>query len=184
MVHMRDLSVKQQLFFDFLGFFLMGIITANFFGAESFQMNGSLTRYFLKQFQYVQIDVEQLLWRVCCNRLAFFTVLVFLLILTKGKLVHVLFVAWSGFAYGYFCVMLISSFGVMGLLLCFFALFPHFFFYVPVYLGLVDLSMCRREFVGWKSLVAGIILLMGLAVGIFLESYMNPIVLQKVLKLF
>lgn len=183
-MHIRELSVKQQLFIDFLIFFLIGIVAANFLGVESFQKNGSLTRYFLKQFQYTQIDSHELLWCVCCNRLCIFLMLAFLCIMTKEKPVHVLFVAWSGFAFGYFCVMSISGFGARGLLLCLIALFPQFLFYVPVYLGLVELSVRRREYMAWRGIVAGILLLLGLVVGILLESYINPIILQKILKFF
>ena len=55
-MRVRELTIKQQLFIDFLVFFLVGIVLANLLGADSFQKNGSLTRYYLKQFQYAGIQ--------------------------------------------------------------------------------------------------------------------------------
>lgn len=183
-MRVRELTIKQHLFIDFLVLFLAGIVLANLLGADSFQKNGSLTRYYLKQFQYAEIQPQELLWHVGSNRLVLFLALLVLGTIPKGKLVHLLFVAWSGFAYGYFCVMSISAFGAKGLFLCFLALFPHFFAYVPAYLGLVELSGRRREHTGWRRITAVLFLLTVLFVGILLESYVNPLILQKVLKIF
>lgn len=183
-MRVRGLSLKQQMFLDFLLCFLAGIVLANLLGSDSFQKNGTLTRYYLKQFQYADIRSPELLWHVSCNRLIIFVALLVLGTIPKGKLVHILFVAWSGFAYGYFCVILLSAFGVKGLILCFLALFPQFLAYVPIYLGLVELSMHRREHSGWKGIAAVAFLLLVLVIGILLESYINPSILQKVLKIF
>ena len=183
-MRVKGLSLRQQMFVDFLLCFLVGIVLANLLGAESFQKNGTLTRYYLKQFQYADVRSQELLWHVSCNRLLIFFVLLVLGTIPKGKLVHVLFVAWSGFAYGYFCVLSISAFGIKGLLLCFLALFPQFLAYVPAYLGLVEVSVHRREHGGWKGFAAITVLLLLLLVGILLESYINPSILQKMLKIF
>lgn len=183
-MRVRELSLRQQLFIDFLICFLVGIVLANLLGADSFQQNGSLTRYYLKQFQYTDIQSQELLWHVGSQRLLLFLALLALGTLSKGRLVHVLFVAWSGFAYGYFCVISISAFGAKGLVLCLLALFPQFFAYVPAYLGLVQLSEHRREHAGWKGMAAVVFLLAMMVTGILLESYINPFILQKVLKIF
>ena len=183
-MRVRKLPLKQQLFIDFLACFLIGIVLANLLGADSFQKNGNLTRFYLKQFQYADVQAQELLWHVGCNRLLLFLSLLALGTIPKGKLVHILFVAWSGFAYGYFCVISISAFGAKGLLLCLLALFPQFLAYVPAYLGLVQLSEHRREYTGWRGIAAIIFVFVVIFVGILLESYMNPLILQKVLKIF
>ena len=183
-MHVRKLPLKQKLFIDFLVLFLFGIVLANLLGADSFQKNSSLTRYYLKQFQYAEIRTQELLWHVACSRLALFAVVLALGLFSKTILFHALFVAWSGFSYGYFCVLAISAFGAKGLILCVLALFPQFIVYIPVYLGLVQLSERRREHTGWKKFAAVICLLIGMVAGILLESYINPLILQKVLKIF
>lgn len=183
-MRVRKLPFRQQLFIDFLSCFLVGIILANFMGADSFQKNGSLTRYYLKQFQYADIQLQELLWHVGCERLTLFFILLIPMMIPKGRIMHGLFVAWSGFAYGYFCVMSISAFGMKGLLLCLLALFPQFCVYVPVYLGLVELSVHRRTYSSWRGITAVFIFLIILIVGILLESYINPLILQKMLKIF
>ena len=183
-MRIKGLSLKQQMFVDFLLCFLAGIVLANLFGTESFQKNGTLTRYYLKQFQYAEVRSQELLWHVGCNRMTIFLVLLVIGTITKGKLVHALFVAWSGFAYGYFCVLSISAFGMKGVLLCLLALFPQFLAYVPVYLGIVEFSVHRREHGGWKGLAAIAVLLLVLILGILLESYINPSILQKMLTFF
>ena len=178
----RELSLRQQLFIGFLACFFAGILMANFLGADIFQENGSLTRYYLKQLQYAEIEPRQLLWHVCGNRLPLFFALLLLGSIPRGKLVHAVFVAWSGFAYGYFCVMTICGYGARGLILCVAALFPQFLFYVPVYLGLVELTDGRdRNRKGFRYLLAVLLLFSGLLAGILLESYANPMILQKML---
>lgn len=182
MSHARELSLRQQLFIGFLACFFVGILMANFLGADVFQKNGSLTRYQLKQLQFAEINPQELVWHVCMNRLPLFFVLLVLGSVPRGKLAHAAFVAWSGFAYGYFCVMAICGYAAKGLILCALALFPQFLCYVPVYLGLVELSERHgRERKRVRYLLAVLLLLAGLFAGILLESYANPIILQKML---
>lgn len=178
----REFSLRQQLFFGFLACFFVGILTANFLGADIFQENGNLTRYYLKQLQYADIQPQELLWHVCANRLPLFFALLILGSIPRGKLSHAVFVAWSGFAYGYFCVMAICGYGAGGLILCVIALFPQFLFYIPVYLGLIEFADSHdRKRKGFRYLLAVLLLLAGLFAGILLESYVNPIILQKML---
>ena len=180
----RELSVRQQLFLVFLAGFLLGIVGANIFVAEGFQGNGSLTRYFLKQFQYTQIDFYEVLWEVCVNRLGIFLFLLSVGLMRGGKWFYTGFAAWSGFAYGYFCVLSIGAFGSGGLLLCIAALFPQFICYISVYLGLVMLCVQQRRKDMWRGLAARLVLFLVLCAGMLLESYINPIILQKMLKIF
>lgn len=181
---MRELPLKQQLFIDFLACFFIGIVLANLLGVDGFQKNGSLTRYYLKQFQYTTVQPLDLLWHVGCSRLTLFLALLALGTIPRGKAVHILFVAWSGFAYGYFCVLSIGAFGAKGLLLCLVALVPQFLLYVPAYLGLVRLSERHREHRGWQRLAAVVFLLAALMIGILLEAYINPLIVQKMLSFF
>lgn len=183
-MQVQKLSQKQKLFLDFLVLFLLGIVLANMLSADSFQQNGSLTRYYLKQFQYADIQTQELLWHVGCSRMILFVVLLVVGSLSKTLWFHILFVAWSGFAYGYFCVLTIGAFGAKGLMLCVLALFPQFLAYIPVYLGLVQLAGQQRTRAGWRRFAAIVCLLLGMVGGILLESYINPIILQKVLKIF
>ena len=183
-MQVQKLSLKQKLFLDFLIFFVLGIVLANLLSVDSFQQNGSLTRFYLKRFQYADIQAQELLWHVGCSRMVLFVVLLVFGLLSKTIWFHTLFVAWSGFAYGYFCVLAIGAFGAKGLLLCVLALFPQFLAYIPVYLGVVQLSVHRRSYPEWQRLAGITCLLVGMAAGILLESYINPIILQKMLKIF
>lgn len=183
-MRVREWSMRQQLLIDFFLCFLLGILAANLFGIENFQSNGSFTRYFLKQFQYAQLDFYELLWTVGSSRLMLFAALLLVGMLSKGKLVHFGFIAWSGFAFGYFCVMTISGFGAKGLLLCAAVLFPQFLVYVPVYVELALLCIrCRRR-ERWRLTAACALLFAVFGIGILLESYINPIILQKILNFF
>ena len=183
-MRVRKLPLKQQLFIDFLAWFLVGIVLSNLIGADSFQKNGNLTRYYLKQFQYTDIRMQDLLWHVGIQRFILFLILLVLKMIPKGKIVHMLFAAWSGFAYGYFCVVLIGAFGAKGICLCLVSMFPQFLAYVPAYLGLIQLSEHRSEHVSIHNVASYLFLLIVLVVGILLESYVNPLILQKVLKIF
>lgn len=179
----RELSVKQQLFIVFLTCFLAGIVTANFLSVESFQKSGSLTRYFLKQFEYTQISYYDVLWKVGCNRITIFLCLVLAGLMRGGKWFYGVFVAWSGFAYGYFCVLAISAFGSVGLLLCVVALFPQFMIYVPVFVSLCMLCVQQRRRNLWRDMGVYLLLTLALCMGMLLESYINPMILQKILML-
>lgn len=180
-MHTRKLSVKQQLFLVFLVCFLLGIVTANILIAEGFRESGSLTRYFLKQFQYTQINFCEVLWNVCCNRLWVFLLLLAVEWMRGGRWFYGAFAAWSGFAYGYFCVLAISVFGSGGLLLCVAALFPQFICYIPVYIGLVMLCVQQRRRDVWRTVAVCLVFFLIWCMGILLESYINPMILQKIL---
>lgn len=183
-MHLRSIPLKQQLFAEFLICFLAGIILANLLGTDTFQKNGNLTRYYLQQFRYSSIQSKELLWHVGCQRLILILLLLAFSLLPKGKTVHWVFIAWCGFAYGYFCVLLISACEAKGLLLCLVALFPHFCAYIPAYLGMVQLSERRRDQSPWQRLASIGVVLVLMILGILLESYANPVILQKVLSFF
>lgn len=183
-MRVRKLPLKQQLFIDFLAWFLAGIVLSNLIGADSFQKNGTLTRYYFKQFQYTDIRMKDLLWHVGSQRLTLFLALLVLTMIPKGKIVHMLFAAWSGFAYGYFCVVLIGAFGAKGICLCLLSMLPQFLAYVPAYMGLIQLSEHRSEHASFRNVASYLFLFIVLVVGILLESYVNPLILQKVLKIF
>ena len=178
------LSFKQALFIDFLVCFIFGIILSNLLGSDAFQKQGNLTHYYLQQFQYTQFQFEDLLWHIGSQRIVLFFLLLAFSLLSKGKIVHTLFVAWCGFAYGFFCVMLIAACGAKGLLVCMSALCPHFFAYVPAYLGMVQLSDQRRTTSKWGRWGAVGVIFLLVIVGILLESYANPMLIQKILNFF
>lgn len=180
----QEASVKSILLADFFLLFICGILAANFFGIRLPGDSEGLTLYYLKQFQYAVLDNEELLVHIAGSRIVVFTILLSTGMLRKDLLVHIIFVAWCGFAYGYFCVILIGGFGVKGVLLCVLALFPQFLVYVPDYIGLEAITNRKTFISAGRQIGAILILFLGLLMGILLESYINPWILQKILKFF
>lgn len=180
----QEASVRSILLTDFFLLFICGIFAANFFGIGLSGDSEGLTLYYLKQFQYAVLDKEELLVHIAGSRIILFAVLLSIGMLRKDLLIHLIFVAWCGFAYGYFCVILIGGFGAKGVLLCIAVLFPQFLVYVPDYIGLEAVTNYKKMISKGKQFVIILVLFLGLLLGILLESYINPWILQKILKLF
>lgn len=184
MVKSQEISVKSTLLAVFFLFFVCGIIAANLFGIDSTRYSNGLTLYYFKQFQFAQLDMEDLFYYIADRRLKLFAVLILASMLRRDVVVHIIFSAWCGFTYGYFCVILLGCMGAKGLLICLAALFPQFICYVPSYIGLVRLTAHKDESGICSKSLYFLLIIAGMAGGILLESYINPIVLQKMLKIF
>ena len=177
-------SLKQQLFMVFLVFFVVGIVVVNVTATEMIQNQNALFQYFLKQFQYAKVDAYDLLWCVTWQRVQILCLLLLFGMCVFYKWFYGLFVAWSGFAWGYFCVLALGCFGAKGFLLCIVALFPQYLFYVPTFLLLVEIYMHRGMYKGKKRIGMYAVIFSSLLIGILLEAYVNPVFLQKILKIF
>lgn len=182
-MHQRKCQSRQQLLVVFLFGLVAGSLAGNYLTAGGITDQGALTRYYIKQLQYVTPDIHALLWQVGCSRMIVFASVCLFAVLLRGRYVHSCFAAWSGFSYGYFCVLLIRCFAVKGLLIGAAALFPQFLIYVPLWLVLVEWSSHYRLRDYGRNFAVGGLLVIGLVVGILLESYINPPLLQKILKI-
>ena len=153
----RILAVCHLDMIFFVSFFV-GILWANFIGDRS------KNRFFMLNEYYLLLS---------------FTVV--------GILIQILFILYFGVSFGFLCVMAITNFGWKGILYMGGFLFPHYIFYIAGYLLFLkifwkkkeDMAMTQKELV----MQTGMIVLL-FVIGLLVESYVNPIFLKKMLKIF
>lgn len=175
--------------------FLAGIVLANTLGVEELRHYGILNEYFVKQLLYASINYDDLLFYVAENRGAVFLLLFLLGITRIGIPTHFVYLAWNGFSFGVAMVSVIVNFGIRGIPVLCALLFPHYLFYIPLYLILFGLScyLGKREMKRQSAsgglpekvlFLGGIVMTLGLFfIGIMTESYVNPLIMKKLVKI-
>lgn len=105
---------------------------------------------------------------------------------------------WQGFSVGFMLSTAIAKYGMKGIFLVLGSLFPQYLFYFPVYILCCYLASYLRQrmrqdrigngsdrgyiYGAWLTAAVGILLIF--LAGVFLESYVNPTILKKILKFF
>ena len=161
--------------------FLAGIVLANTLGVEELRHYGILNEYFVKQLLYASINYDDLLFLLGITRI--------------GIPTHFVYLAWNGFSFGVVMVSVIVNFGIRGIPVLCALLFPHYLFYIPLYLILFGLScyLGKREMKRQSAsgglpekvlFLGGIVMTLGLFfIGIMTESYVNPRIMKKLVKI-
>lgn len=175
--------------------FLAGILLANALEVEQLKQYGILNEYFVKQLLYASINYNDLLFYVAENRGMVF-ILLFLLGITRlGIPAHFVYLAWNGFSFGVAMVSVIVNFGIRGIPVLCALLFPHYLFYIPLYLLLFGFTcyLGKKEMTrqspsaglsGTALFLGGVLLVLVLFfMGIMTESYVNPQVIKKLVKI-
>lgn len=177
---------KRWLFLFFISFFL-GILYANFYGREA-NLN-----YIISQYKYKDVDSSGLFLYCLGKRMM---PVLFLGIMGVSFLeipMIYLSILWQGFSFGVLLSIVVMKLSLKGIIIGIAAILPQFLIYVPVYIYLYRLcyeqcsSMYGTKYLnGKKSLLRYIaifvVLLIFLTGGIFLESYVNPILLKSIIK--
>lgn len=180
--------------------FILGILLANFMGREKTAGAGVLNDYFIEKFKYGSINKENLFFYIMGERMPFAILLLLLAFSSLGLAIGILNLGWQGFTIGFMLSAAIGKYGANGILLVLAGLFPHYIFYLIVYTGYCSitiflrqrLSMCvktgsvSREQIRLYGIgvLLGLLLLFVFITGIFLESYLNPLILKNILKIF
>ena len=176
-----------------------GILLANLVKSELLSGTELLGENALLQVRYAVIDSKSLFLRLLGQRLGE-AILLMLLSTTFLGLAAVWFYAFRyGMSLGLLLTVLLAEHGIRGLLLLVAGLLPQMLVYVPVWALLLALAerTCRRLYylngneglAGLKrmgihlSAQTGLLLFM-LAVGCWLEAYVNPYLLRLVVKIF
>lgn len=181
-----------------LGAFVAGIFMANLMGREAVSNAGILNDYFVEKFQYTEINGESMFFYVIGERVPMLLLLLLLAFTSLGIISGILMLTWQGFSIGFMLSTAIAKYGGKGILLVLGGMFPQYLFYFPVYLLYCCLALCLRQklygegkersgerrYIYGAGLAATVGLLLVYVAGIFLESYLNPIILKKILKIF
>lgn len=175
--------------------FLAGIFTANLMGREEVANAGILNDYFVEKFQYSQVKGDSLFFYIVEERLPMLLLMLLLMFTSLGILSGVLVLGWQGFSIGFMLSAGIAKYSVKGILLVLGGMFPQYLFYFPVYLLYCWIVLFlrqrlwgeergtgtdRRLLYGAGVLSAAALFLVFTA-GVFLESYLNPVILKNIL---
>ncbi len=177
--------------------FVAGIFTANLMGREAVSNAGVLNDYFIEKFQYAQVDGQNLFFYIVGERLPLLLLLFVLSFTSFGIIGGILVLSWQGFSVGFMLSTGIAKYGIKGIVLVLGGLFPQYFFYLAVYVCYCYAAVFLRQRLSKegkeireRKLAYGMggisfaVLLLAFAAGIFLESYVNPMVLKYILKIF
>ena len=177
---------------------VVGIFVVNL--GKSFLLDNTslLDEATLYQMKYMTVDNNALFWYVFRRRI--FCVLFLLIASTTylGLVVCRGVVVWYGFSAGVFLATLTVRYGIKGVLLAVVSVFPQYILYVPMLLML--LVLCEQLFRGIYYRNGDVVtedkkttmtrsgkvflIIMVMAVGCLLESYINPYFLLGFLKVF
>ena len=178
-----------------LGAFVAGIFMANLMGREAVSNAGILNDYFIEKFRYTDINAEHLFFYILEERLPPLLLLLFLMFSALGLLSSVLVLGWQGFSVGFMLSTGIAKYGLKGILLVLGGLLPQYVCYLAAYGGYFGFALFLRQrlrgeyflekkYAYGMGALAAILLLLLFVTGIFLESYVNPIILKNILKFF
>lgn len=181
-----------------LGAFTAGIFVANLMGREAVSNAGILNDYFVEKFQYTEINGQNLFFYIIGERVPMLLLLLLLTLTSLGIAGGILMLDWQGFSVGFMLSTAIAKYGMKGILLILGSLFPQYVFYFPVYILYCYLAVylrrrmykdragngSDRRYIYGAWLIAAIGILAVFITGIFLESYINPTILKKILKFF
>lgn len=168
-------SGKHFVLYYMLGFFA-GIMYANLLAKDYIASMGILNEFFLNQYSADEINTAEYLWYV--TRIRVFPVLLLGAFgcsnVRKGAVAA--FLLWTGFSSGLIFTSAVMKMGIKGIILCLIALIPQFLFYAAGYLALLW-YLYEYPRIHWNLMKTAVFLLL-LAVGILLECYVNPVLMQ------
>lgn len=175
--------------------FFAGIISANLLGIEKLTSYGVLNSYFLDKLSSVTIHYKELAVQIFLLRMKELIGLVVLSFFLKRISVWKACIVFLLFSFGLLMTAAIFNFGWKGIVVAIVILFPQWIFYgVGLYLlekgsrringvegNLYHYQDSKRRYGFIMTLyviVFGIVI-----IGVMTESYMNPSILKKILKI-
>lgn len=176
---MKILHTRKQLFIYFMPGFLFGILYVNLIMKKYTADAGIFSDYFLKQYQTAEIIAEEYIWYLIKVRAVPFLVLLGLAFTKLRKAASIAFLMWTGFSSGMLFSMAVLSMGIKGSILCIVGILPQFLLYIPAYMVIIWYSYTypQNRWNTQKSVFIGLTM----AVGILLEAYVNPMLMQAFL---
>lgn len=166
---------RHFVLYYMLGFFA-GILYANLLAKDYIASMGILNEYFLNQYSAQKIDTVEYLWYVARIRISPVLVLGALGCTDLRKGAAAVFILWTGFSSGLLFTSAVMKMGIKGIILCLIAMVPQFLFYIAGYLALLWYLYTYPR-IRWNLTKTAVCLLL-LAVGILLECYVNPVIMQ------
>lgn len=188
-------------FYVFLGSFLAGVFIMNVGNDVLLSKDGIFSLSTINRLKYIEIDGGNFFPFVFKNRIKEFFLLVLLSTTGIGLIAVYVNIVWRGVLTGMFITAAAIRFGMKGLLLLMAGVLPHQLLLVPagvMLLGWCNETCCQIYFPAKTKGVLpknkkrlyirqSLILLWifaALLIGCILESYVNPILLSEIIKIF
>ena len=162
--------------------FLGGILMMQLMGDKFMEAGGIFSYEWISRFLYMEIDCTGFFY-YCLQRRLLLTLILFLagisfLAVPSGGV----FCFFLGLIYGMELSIASAQLGLQGPLIFAATCFPQAFLYIPGFiLYLVFILRFRQH---KKTLAVFLLILVLFTIGCLLESYVNPVVLHKILKSF
>lgn len=179
--------------------FILGILIMNFAKGVLLENTGLLDEYTLYHMKYMTVDSKALFVYSLGERLTVVTVIAVLSTTYLGLMVICAAAGWFGMLFGIFVSAAVLRYGMKGILLAATGIFPQYLLYIPAFICFMFWceqlcrEVCFRNSSGTAEASDRIILdkilrllviLAAIFAGCFLESYLNPLLLSALLKIF
>lgn len=195
----RKLQYVKLFILLFMVGFLVGIVIANLGAKQFLNQAGIFGDYFFVKFQNTKVEFLELFWFVVQKRMKWIFLIWILSLTILGVPCIWVTYLWNGLLGGILLSLSVMRMGFGGILICFLGVLPQFFLYVPIIFLFLDKaysvslsqygkhkkfsysSSQKKDFLSYLSFLFLILVIMIL--GIFLESYVNPMIMKQILKI-
>lgn len=160
--------------------FFMGIGLVFLFSDTLIFREGYFSVYSLERLQYLQVDEQKLLLCVMRSRIQLILFLIFAGMVAVSVWVSYLFSMWYGASMGILAGIFVERFGVKGIILFLACILPQILLYLPGFYGILWICCNRRAYEKTRFVMKMIPCIGVTIIGMFLESYVNPTVLTKI----
>lgn len=170
----------------FLIGFLAGVLLINTGTFLKLENSNILDEYTLGRMKYLELNCNTFFLYVLQKRMTTVWLLMLFCITAIGLYVLWGYLLWTGFALGTLLSVAVMRYGMKGILLLLAGIFPHYLCYVPACLLLLRIGqrMHTRIQEIWQYGMSFLGLHIVVIIGVLLESYVNPYIITKVLKIF
>lgn len=163
--------------------FFAGMMGGIFFvqGQEHTAFAGIFSEYFLNQYAALKIDYEKLFRYIGSYRFGQYALVICCGALPVASYLIGILVAALGMVWGTMISISTIRLGLKGVLICMAGVIPQIFFYVPAF-GWIFIWIWKRGSSRKKYLFLAAAGILFLAFGILTEVYINPLILQQILR--
>ncbi len=185
----------------FLGGFLIGILSINIWRNTFFGEMDLLSAASLSRLKYLDINGNSFLAYILKERIGTLVILCLLATTYVGTVTIALYAAWMGMMAGIFLSVAAMRYGLRGIFLILAGVMPQYLLLVPAYIMLMNwcYQICtglyyphkvyedgygmKRQYY-MKKIVQLFVIVMVVIIGSMIESYVNPILISRFLKIF
>lgn len=177
---MKILHTRKQMFAFFMPGFFLGILYVNLIAKQYTAEPGIFSDYFLKQYAVADVVAHEYIFYLARIRILPFLLIIGLSFTKIRKFSALAFLLWTGFSSGMLLSMAVLGMGVKGSILCIVGVLPHFLFYIPAYV--VVLWYCFMYPQNRWNQQKTIFVVLTITVGVVLEAYVSPVLMELFLK--